>query len=703
MNATPAPVATNEKKKIAVICAALALITLGVYTPVLGHAFINFDDDTYVTDNPMVREGWSWRGFLWVWTTGHAGNWHPLTWLSHMTDCSLFGLGPAGHHATNAVLHAANSVLLFLLLRRMTDAVWRSAIVAALFAWHPLHVESVAWVAERKDVLSTFSFLLTIWAYVRFAEEFKVQGSRFKVFYGLSLLFFAFALMSKPMVVTLPFVLLLLDYWPLERLGHPARRLILEKLPFLALSAAASVITYLTQKSSGTMAGFTPFWIRAGNAVLSYIRYLSHTFWPTGLAVIYPYNVELSKIELCACWLLLVALTWLTLKCRRQRYLATGWFWYLGTLVPVIGLVQFGSQSSADRYTYIPLIGIFVMIVWGCANLAEKLRIPARNLAVAGTGVLAACIGATTLQLSYWTDSGTLFDHAVAVTESNYVAWNNLGSFLMNQGKPAEAMECYSNSLSVMTINSQAWDGMGTYWLSQRDDEAAFRCFNKALTFARDDDAAWYNLGVYYARHARNDEALRCFTESMRLHPRPNTCCHVGLALQALHRPTEATPFFYQALTLNANYTPARMSLADSLSGEGKKAEAAAEYRRVLQSDPNYEQAHCHLASALAAQGQTAEAMTELEQAVVLQPSDASAHGNLGSLFMRQGKLDQAADEYRAALRFVPNDPEIHSNLGAVLAQQGRRKQAADEFNEALRLAPNFTQAKERLKALEGP
>jgi tetratricopeptide (TPR) repeat protein len=669
----------SQKVITVAIALVLALVTLGLYGPVLGHAFIDFDDDLYVTANPMVRQGWTWHGFAWAWTTGHAANWHPLTWLSHITDCALFGLQPAGHHATSALLHTANTVLLFVLLRRMTGAVWRAAVVAALFGWHPLHVESVAWVAERKDVLSTLFFLLTIWAYLRYAEEFKVQsafakatadkGSMFKVFYGLSLLFFACGLMSKPMVVTLPFVLLLLDYWPLERFG-PAlgARLALEKLPFMALSAALSAITYFVQKGGGAVSEATPFLVRVANAVLSYGRYLGRMLWPAHLAVMYPYSTSVPRVELCACGLLLAALTWLALKCRQQRYLATGWFWYLGTLVPVIGLVQAGPQSSADRFTYIPLIGIFLMIVWGVADLAVKWRLPNWAPALAAALVLAACAAGTELQLRYWTDSGTLFDHALAVTTGNDLAWNREGTYLAAQGKTGEALQCFTNSLAVTKNNYLAWN----------------------------------NLGAHLLRQGRPEEALRCLTTSLQDRERPVNLHNTGLALKALHRSSEAVRFFAKALTLDPNYIPARMSLADALADDGKNDAAVGEYRKVLQLDPGQVDAHCNLACALAAQGKTAEAMMELQQALRLRPSDASTHCNLGNLLMDQGKMDEAASEYRAALRSKPGSPEIHSNLGAVLALQGQRQQAMDEFNEALRLDPDFTQAKERLKAMTG-
>ena len=671
MTGTPTPRAAIQDKTVVAIGVALALITLGLYAPVLGHGFIDYDDDLYVTANPMVLQGLNWHGLVWALTTGQSPYWHPLTWLSHMVDCSLFGVDPAGHHAVSALLHAANTILLFLVLRRMTGTVWRSAIAAALFGWHPLRVESVAWVAERKDVLSTFFFLWTIWAYVRYVEESEAQNSKFKIFYGLSLLFFAGGLMSKPMVVTLPFVLLLLDYWPLERFRpNLRRRLVMEKLPFLALSAASCIVTYFLQEDVGAVTQFIPVFYRAENALLSYGRYLGRMLWPAHLAVIYPYSKEVPRFDWCAyLFLLLAAITWLVLKYRKQRYLVTGWLWYLGTLVPVIGLVQSGQQSSADRFTYIPLIGIFLMIVWGAADLVRMWRLPAWMPVLGAALVLTACAAVTEMQLDYWTDSETLFHR----------------------------------TLDVTTDNEAAWECLGVYYLKQGEEENAVRCFTKSLTIAPDNDGAWYNLGTYYWRHGRNEEAYRCFTESLRFKQRPAAVYHVGLALKALHRPLEATPFFARTVELQPNFIPARMSLADNLSDIGKNEEAGRQYLEVLRQDPSQVEAHCNLAYVLAAQGRKAEAMTELQQALRLRPSDAFSHCNLGNLLMEQGKLDQAAGEYRSALRFRPASPEIHCNLGAVLAAQGRRQEAKDEFNEALRLAPNFAQAKEGLKALTEP
>jgi Flp pilus assembly protein TadD len=623
----------TQNKTAAAIALVLALATLGLYAPVLEHEFIDFDDEVYVTDNPIVREGWTWRGFTWVWTTGQAANWHPLTWLSHITDCSLFGLQPAGHHATSALLHAANTVLLFLLLRRMTGAVWRAAAVAALFGWHPLHVESVAWVAERKDVLSTFFFLLTIWAYLRYAKDFKFQISNFKFFYGLSVSLFALGLMCKPMLVTLPFVLCLLDYWPLARFSAGAgRRLVLEKLPFLGLSAASSVVTYFVQKHGGAIAEGTSLLGRALNAVLSYGRYLGRMIWPENLAVIYPYSTQVPVVELCACVLVLAALTWLALKRREQRYLATGWFWYLGTLAPVIGWVQIGAQASADRYTYIPSIGIFVMVVWGAADLAAQWRMPAWGPVLAGAVVLAACAAVMERQLSYWTDSGTLFRHALDVTKDNYMAWNNLGTHLLRQGKNAEALQCFKTSLEECEkpVNSR-------------------------------------NMGRALAALHRPLESVRFFIKALALDPN-YIPARMSLAdsLADDGKNAEAAVEYRKVLQLDPGDEDARCNLACALAAQGQTAEAMTQLQLALRLRPSDASAHCNLGNLLTDQGKLDEAAAEYRAALRFKPGSPEIHSNLGVVLALQGRRQQAVDEFNEALRLAPNFTQAKERLKAL-------------------------------------
>ncbi|MES1180725.1 MAG: hypothetical protein ABUL66_02560, partial [Verrucomicrobiota bacterium] len=417
----------------------LALATLLVYLPVTRNGFVNFDDGDYVTGNRLVKDGLTWAGIRWAFTTFHASNWHPLTWLSHMLDCQLFGLSPGAHHCVNVLWHAANTVLLFVLLLRLTSSLWPSAFVAALFAWHPLHVESVAWVAERKDVLSTCFALLTLLAYTRYAQSTtsdrrQVAGgfsSSFFILHSsfyLALVCFALGLMAKPMLVTLPFVMLLLDYWPLKRFSVSAFRfyrfpLLLEKLPFFLLAAVSCVITYRAQDAGASVASLerVPLHLRLENSLVSYPAYLLKTIWPANLAVIYPLPKEIPGIAAATAAAVLIFFSTVVARARqRSPYLLVGWLWFLGTLVPVIGLVQVGSQSMADRYTYFPLIGVFIAAAFGVHALAVRFQFP--KLAAAAAGLtLTACVGLAENQLRHWRDSESLFAHAVAVTKNNDV------------------------------------------------------------------------------------------------------------------------------------------------------------------------------------------------------------------------------------------------------------------------------------------
>ena len=435
------------------IAIALAVITLAAFWRITQNGFINFDDQDYVTENPMVQSGLNAKSFVWAFTTDFAGNWHPLTWLSHELDVQLFGNEAGWHHLTSLLLHTANTLLLFLVLEKMTRALWRSAFVAALFAIHPLHVESVAWVAERKDVLSTFFFLLAIWAYARFAQ---IQNEKLKIKnYLLALLFFAFGLMSKPMLVTTPFVLLLLDYWPLRRFelktplrNQEARKLswipgfLIEKIPFFILALASSIVTVVVQHRGGAIADVTalPMGVRAGNALVACVSYVRKMFLPVDLAAFYPFPkvfpvslVAFSALALCGITILAV---W---RWRRSPYLAVGWFWFLGMLVPVVGLVQVGMQSMADRYTYIPLIGLFIALTWGAWEIFGG-RIQYKFIwATVACGILAACFRLTMKQAGYWRDSETLFAHALQVTRNNPVAEYSYGAALVPQNRVDEA------------------------------------------------------------------------------------------------------------------------------------------------------------------------------------------------------------------------------------------------------------------------
>src|ERR1035438_7267364 len=523
-------------RREAIICLGLAAITFALYWPVHRHALINFDDRDYVTENPTVRAGITWPGVQWAFGGSHASNWHPLTWLSHMLDCQIFGLKSGAHHLVSLGFHIASMLLLFLALNQMTRAAWRSALVAALFAWHPLHVESVAWVAERKDVLSASFFMLTLWAYGRYGA---VQSLKSKVqsreagavsqhaesrspqhatrttqhttrFYLLALFFFALGLMCKPMLVTLPFVLLLLDYWPLRRfelktLDFRLKTLVpllLEKLPFFALSAAACVVAFVVQREAEAVYPLAslPVMQRVGNAMVACATYLEKTFWPAGLAVFYPLPDKLpAGVVLVAGAVVLGITAWVAWSARRRPHLAVGWCWFLGMLVPVIGLVQVGMQQMADRYTYLPLIGIFVMVVW---EVAERCSGRRAVLAALASGVLLVCVVMTSRQLSCWQNSERLFRHALEVTRDNYVAENNLGFALLTDGKLDEAISHYRAAVALQPRWERPRLGLGE-GLSRMDrfGEAAEQ-FSEALKLSPGLVPALVQLGIARARPA---------------------------------------------------------------------------------------------------------------------------------------------------------------------------------------------------------
>jgi len=444
----------NSKASLALICVLLAIATVVSYWPVVNSEFINYDDQDYVTENPHVQAGLTMQGVRWAFTSSYASNWHPLTWLSHMLDVQLFGKGPKGPHCINLLLHTANSLLLFLLLRKMTGAQWPSAFVAALFALHPLHVESVAWVAERKDVLSTFFGLLSLCAYASYAKT-KQKNPKFKPFvYFLALLLFALSLMSKPMWVTLPFLMLLLDYWPLRRfepsanqsvnLGAAASRLVSEKVPFLLLSAATCVATIWAQTQAIQPLERLSLSDRLANAVVAYARYLGKALWPSNLALPYLHPGHWAASQILSASFLVVGFSAAgLLLCRKSPSIFTGWFWFLGTMVPVLGVVQVGSQSMADRYMYLPSIGLFILFTFGGSWFLSSLKVPKIVTSGAVFLTLGVCSARTYEQAGYWHDSERLFKHSAAVTDGNFIALANAGGSLFKRGYLDDALELF--------------------------------------------------------------------------------------------------------------------------------------------------------------------------------------------------------------------------------------------------------------------
>ncbi len=625
----------------------LAIITWVIFRPVAGCDFTNLDDPLYVTANPHVQDGLTRGNILWAFQTLHAGYWIPLTWLSHMADVQCFGRGAAAAHLVNLGFHVANTVLLFLVLKRMTGALWRPAVVAALFGWHPLRVESVAWVAERKDVLSGFFFMLTLWAYAHFAQkmepggeqtngtnqsevqpssrrqpavrqpEAKNRGSSLSrnfhhvaCYYVLALAFFVLGLMSKPMLVTLPAVLLLLDFWPLNRFPLKLQNrqlkiisgLLREKIPFFAISAGFCLMTFLAQRHVGAVQSLSDCSaaVRIDNALVSYLRYLFKTFWPIRLATPYP-DPQLWPALLCgAASVLLMATTLAVLWLRkRSPFAVTGWLWFFGMLIPVIGLVQAGAQAMADRFTYLPLIGMFILVVWGTNETFNHWRfLHAWRATIAGL-VLLVCAVRTRDQLHYWRNTENLLGHAVAATSNNWIAH--------------------------------------------------------------------YNLGYELDRQGRTDEALVQFEQTYAIKPNDvDTLNELGCLLSKKGRYAEALPYFESALILKPDFSELHYKIAKALLNLGKTDEAIQHYQAQLRYQPD------HLASL---QG-------------------------LGIALGLKGDMNQAIIQFQTVLRYQPADPDAHFNLGEAFAAQGKTSEAISNLTEALRLRPGWNEAERELHSL---
>ncbi|MGA2788804.1 MAG: tetratricopeptide repeat protein [Verrucomicrobiota bacterium] len=724
-------IASNCRRSF-LICALLCAMTLIAYWPVFDNNFINLDDYANVLKNPHMQGGLTWENVKWSFQAGYSGNWHPLTWLSHMLDVRLFGFDPRWHHLINLLFHIANSLLLFLLFQGLTGMTWRSAFVAAGFAVHPLHVESVAWVAERKDVLSTFFFLLTLLFYARFAREQK-GGSIGQVAseaaiedasqrpssifhlpssssYYLALFFFALGLMSKPMLVTLPFVLLLVDFWPLQRVEladkhaglKTLRLLILEKIPFFILSVASSWVTIVAQTRGHAV--YTterlPLYTRFANAATSCLIYLGHAVWPVHLAIFYPYRSAANFrdcLQVAGAVVVLVAVSFYALsRIKRAPWFATGWFWFLGTLVPVIGIVQVGGQAMADRYTYIPLIGVFICLVWAGAGFFAVRHLSEKIPAAIGAVIVIACVAVTRQQVKYWRDTFTIANHALEVTINNPVAHDLIGQELGNEGRCEPAVEHFRAALEA---------------------DPGF-------------DMARYDLAVALTRCAdalvaegKIEEAIRNYQSALRTKPLPSTLNNLGLAFGQLGRREEAVAQYTEALRLEPDNSMVRFNLASALAGEGKGEAAEKQFAEALRLSPDPLRTLMDFARILADQGRRAEATAKLREAVRRYPTNAAANLELGVNLMMSGQTNEAPGYFSAALQLEPDlaeknlraakaymeqgrfdfarrclwtvswlkpdDAGAHENLGIFCLRHGQPADALTQFEDALRLRPD--------------
>ncbi len=569
-------------------------MTFGIYAQVIRHQFITLDDGWYIKDNPMVNRGVTLAGLAWAFTTFYEGNWHPLTWIAHMIDSHLFDMNAGGHLLVNALIHVANTLLVFWFLSRTTHARWPSALVAALFALHPLHVESVAWAAERKDTLSTFFGLLSLISYTRYAEGHS------RKWYAWTALTLSLGLLAKPMLVTWPFVMLLLDYWPLHRLPRsmsrknvlvPIAPLLREKLPLFAIVAASCVVTFFAQSRGGAVRAFTdvPIALRLLNALVSYAKYLLLMFWPHDLAVYYPFTATaIRPWQIIGAVFLLVGITALSLFQRKARpYLVVGWLWFLGTLVPVIGLVQVGGQTMADRYFYIPSIGLFIALVFGLADVAKARRVaPSFSAAIAGV-VLLVLATLTNAQIHLWSNSFTLFTHALAVTPPNLIIENSLGIAMDNAGRYDEAAAHFENALRVQHDHYEVLVNMGVTRYHQNQVPIAIEYYQAAIRSQPDLPEAHAQLGLALWKQNRNEAAYDELRRASQVTPKdPNIRNYLGIALGRLGRFPEAVDQFHEALRLNPSSVDAHNNLGLALLASGKPQESIPEFETALRLNP---------------------------------------------------------------------------------------------------------------------
>lgn len=607
----------------------LVILTAIAYCQVLKCGYVKYDDPDYIQKNYHIANGLSKDSISWAFTTGRAANWHPVTWLSYMIDIQAFGRHAWIFHLTNLLFHIANALLLFLLLARITKKIWPSAFVAALFALHPLHVESVAWVSERKDVLSTFFMLITIWAYV-----FYIYKPAFRR-YLLVMAVFALGLMSKPMLVTLPFVLLMLDYWPLQRSAGKRsawRYLVIEKLPLMAMAVASCVITVIAQHNGGAVQSVEeyPYNIRIPNAVVSYVMYIRKMFWPSDLCILYPHpgaSLPLFLVLISAA--LMIAITIPALRCaRKYPYITVGWLWYMVMLVPVVGILQVGQQAMADRYTYMPIVGLFIIIAWSASDLLERFgpgKLRYFLAAVAGI-VIALVMALTYTQVCTWRNSKTLYNQALKATSGHYIIRYCVAEMYAEEGKTHLAMNELKKALKKNPNYAQGYDGMG----------------------------------LIYQRQGKMKEALREFNHALEINPN----------LELTHN-----------------------SLGTALALEGRVGEAISHYKRAIELKPYYADTHYSLANAYIRLQKNDEAIAEYREAIRLDPEMAIAHSKLGFMLIKQGEYDEAEEHLTKAIEIDPKLVEAHFFLGFIRQINGDIQGAYDELTEAIRLKPDFAPA----------
>jgi tetratricopeptide (TPR) repeat protein len=657
--------ATN---RILLVCLLLVGIILAVYWNLSRYEFINYDDNIYLSENQQIQSGLTKESLAWSFNLQENKKfyWHPLTWISHMLDVELYGMDPGRHHLTNVIIHVFNTLLLFLILNRMTGALWRCAFVAALFALHPINVESVAWIAERKNVLSTFFGLLALWIYAGYAR----RPGLFR-YLGVAL-FFVLSLLAKPMLVTLPFVLLLLDYWPLKRIEFQqlmgggldrAGRLIVEKVPLFILSVLSVYLSMASTRGIGNVISLqaVPLMLRIENTLVSYIKYIGKLIWPSDLAIFYPYPEIIPLWQLMGALAVLCAISIVAIRSLRNHpYIAVGWLLFLGTLVPVIGLVQVGRwQEMADRFAYVPLIGLFVIIAWGIPHLVNRWQYKRIGLTIGACVLLLVLAVTTRSQVRHWEDSVTIFQQAVKATGGSWIAHNNLANGLMNRNKNNEAIRHFR-----LALQGNPPEPAGVY----------------------------FNLAVALTNQGRNPEAIECYAEVLKLAPEyVNAHINMGAVLDREGRTDEAINHFLEALRIEPNSDKAHFNLGNTLLAKGRLDEAINHFSNALRLNPNFAEAHNSTGLALMQKGKLEEAIRHFRKAADIKPAYRDAEENKKLAESIDGKIKNAAAGMRDSMNFNLQDPEIGLKMVDLLEKKKALDQVLTQFSMALSLQPGFT------------
>jgi|WetSurMetagenome_2_1015567.scaffolds.fasta_scaffold25717_2 protein O-mannosyl-transferase len=707
-----------------VVFGLLAAITLAAYWPVQNYPFTNYDDPEYVIDNPHVTTGLTLKNIEWAFTKSHSANWHPLTWISHMIDCQVYGLVAGGHHTTNLIIHILNAMLLFSLLSRMTGAHWRSALVAALFALHPLHVESVAWVAERKDVLCTFFLFLTIGAYVRYAQRPGLGN------YTMVVVLFAAGLMAKPMLVTLPVLLLILDFWPLYRLCYRPdagfssfsptlsviersfTHLVFEKIPLFALSLGSCIVTVIVQKNYRATSEM-PLDDKLSNAFISYVSYIVSFVFPKDLCVLYPYQEGFSYIISIGAVCFIGIITLFIVRKRKYKWLLAGWLWYVCSLVPVIGIIQVGMQQRADRYTYIPLIGLFIILSWGM-NLLLSAFPKIKTIGITFTCAAIVCLAILTReQVTYWKDNVTLYSHALQCNEKNYVIHNNLGSDLLNRGQVEIAQKHFEACLRipVRTYYSSAEYNLGRVYSQKGDFDRAIEYFKEAIRSDSTNFSPYFLLGEIYKKTGKDSSSIACFKKAIHFKPDfLGAYLYLGFIMLEKDSLKTAIDLFSGVIEMKPDNWQARYFSGLSWAKKGDFQRAFIRFLEAIElckgaaTDP-----YISLGVLLYKKGKLSSAKGLFSQAIGIAPLHAELYCNRATVYWLQNNLDSAEADYVHALRLKPGLASAHKRLAQLYTKKGmidlalfhRNKIAVNENNDdslsdaqPIKLLPNAVEMK---------